>query len=273
MGQGGVFEEAVEQYLKPYAGNFNYENMLDGHLDLSRFRRWVDQASQYRKVVGSTVLSSGCGSAGDLYAFMEAGARNAHGIEIDQDLAGLARKRFHGSPYDNAVEISVYDGLILPYDSNAFDIVFSMHVIEHTQDPALYLSELFRVLRPGGIVFLDVPNRYYKVEQHTLLPYLHYPPTVPRNLLIRTMLSPLFSRCLSDQTKYKLATYIDIHFPSPAQLMAIYASRRTEEGLQLRDVFYHSYLTEQLQYRPWHDGYLFGLGRRYTTFRLIVSKT
>ena len=179
-GTDTLFRGAVEEYLKAYAGYFNYENMLHGHLDASRFYGWVEQASHYRKIAGSIVLSSGCGSGGDLLAFMEAGALKSCGIEVDGNLAALARKRFEGTDFQDTVEVQVYDGSVLPYEEGFFDIVFSMHVIEHTKDPALYLVELFRVLRPGGIIFLDLPNRYYRMEQHILIPYIHFLPTSRR---------------------------------------------------------------------------------------------
>lgn len=127
-----AFRNAVIQFLKPFEGNFNYETMLNGHLDISRFYSWVNEVSQYKEVTGSVVLSSGCGSAGDLFVFMEAGASKAYGIEVSEGLADLARKRLLGTRFENFVQIAVYHGSVLPYDNVFFDIIFSMHVIEHT---------------------------------------------------------------------------------------------------------------------------------------------
>jgi SAM-dependent methyltransferase len=47
------------------------------------------------------------------------------------------------------------DGHALPFKDASFDVVFSMAVLEHVQNPFLALSEVFRVLKPGG-AFLGV---------------------------------------------------------------------------------------------------------------------
>jgi SAM-dependent methyltransferase len=45
----------------------------------------------------------------------------------------------------------------LPIDSNSFDCVFCTGTLEHIRDPAKGLSELTRILKPGGIIYIDVP--------------------------------------------------------------------------------------------------------------------
>lgn len=46
----------------------------------------------------------------------------------------------------------------LPFDSNSIDIVVSLAVIEHLNNPGLFISEIFRCLKPNGIVYLSTPN-------------------------------------------------------------------------------------------------------------------
>lgn len=46
------------------------------------------------------------------------------------------------------------DGSV-PVDDESFDAVLSTQVLEHVQDPRLYLAECFRVLRPGGRLLLS----------------------------------------------------------------------------------------------------------------------
>ncbi len=267
------FLRAVYAYLKPYEQFFHYQVLLNGHLDVSRFKPWVEQVNQYRVVSGSTVLSSGCGSAGDLLAFMQQGAARAHGIEVDYGLARLARLRFNNADFDRSVNIEIYDGLKLPYASGSFDIVFSMHVIEHTQDPAQYLIELCRVLRSGGVIFLDVPNRYYKFEQHTMLPYIHWPSTRVRNIILKVLLSKPVSSRLSSERAYQLATYFDYHIPSAAHLLKVYYSARSNYGLQLAAAYFHSYDGQRVSYRSYPGKYFYKPICTKTTFRLVICKT
>jgi ubiquinone/menaquinone biosynthesis C-methylase UbiE len=51
----------------------------------------------------------------------------------------------------------------LPFESNSFDMVYSSHVFEHIPDRNKALSEIHRVLKPGGIHFCVVPTTGEKV--------------------------------------------------------------------------------------------------------------
>lgn len=46
----------------------------------------------------------------------------------------------------------------LPFDNNTYDVVFCNHVLEHIADDAKAMSELFRVLKPGGWGIFQVPQ-------------------------------------------------------------------------------------------------------------------
>jgi SAM-dependent methyltransferase len=70
-------------------------------------------------------------------------------------------------------------GAALPFGDASFDVVLSNHVIEHVGGEAeqvAHLAEARRVLRPGGILYLAVPNRWSLVEPHYRLPLLSWLP-------------------------------------------------------------------------------------------------
>ncbi len=46
----------------------------------------------------------------------------------------------------------------LPFEDNTFDLVYSLEVIEHVKEYELMVSEVERVLKPGGIIFIQTPN-------------------------------------------------------------------------------------------------------------------
>lgn len=48
----------------------------------------------------------------------------------------------------------------LPFLDNSYDVIFCNHVLEHVEDDTKALSELFRVMKPGGWGILQVPIRY-----------------------------------------------------------------------------------------------------------------
>ncbi len=67
----------------------------------------------------------------------------------------------------------------LPFPDGHFDIVVSNHVIEHVGGPEAqrhHLRETRRVLRPGGVAYLAVPNRWMVMEPHYRLAFLSWLP-------------------------------------------------------------------------------------------------
>jgi SAM-dependent methyltransferase len=50
------------------------------------------------------------------------------------------------------------DSLALPFANDRFDAALSTQVIEHVPEPALLLAEIWRVLRPGGTLFITAPH-------------------------------------------------------------------------------------------------------------------
>lgn len=52
------------------------------------------------------------------------------------------------------------------FADNSFDSVVSFQVIEHIQDDQLFLREIHRILRPGGIALITTPNRPYSLSRN-----------------------------------------------------------------------------------------------------------
>jgi SAM-dependent methyltransferase len=81
----------------------------------------------------------------------------------------------------------VEPGNPLPFSTNQFDIVFSNAVLEHTgrrSSQAAFLKEMCRV---GRHFFVTTPNRWFPIEHHTGLPFLHFlPSNAYRAILART---------------------------------------------------------------------------------------
>jgi len=50
-----------------------------------------------------------------------------------------------------------WDGKRLPFETNSFDTIISTEVLEHCPEPEVFLYEVFRVLKKGGVFFFTVP--------------------------------------------------------------------------------------------------------------------
>jgi predicted SAM-dependent methyltransferase len=46
----------------------------------------------------------------------------------------------------------------LPFEENSYDVVFCNHVLEHIEDDFKAMSELYRVLKPGGLGIFQIPQ-------------------------------------------------------------------------------------------------------------------
>ena len=52
----------------------------------------------------------------------------------------------------------------LPFKEDVFDVVVSVHVIEHIKEERDFVSEIHRVLSPGGLFFVHTPNRVLRLK-------------------------------------------------------------------------------------------------------------
>ena len=59
-----------------------------------------------------------------------------------------------------------------PIENDSFDEIYAKHVIEHLNDPASFMCEIVRILKPGGTVFIETPHFSsrvaYSEPQHKL---------------------------------------------------------------------------------------------------------
>ena len=92
----------------------------------------------------------GCGD-GNFLAFLAANGWKVHGSEYDAETAALVRRRHGIEPFVGDVAREVPPGA-------PFDAVAAYHVLEHVYQPAEWLAAVRRMLGPGGIVHLQVPN-------------------------------------------------------------------------------------------------------------------
>lgn len=82
------------------------------------------------------------------------------------------------SVHDENVNFLVSDGCLLPFKSRAFALVCAFSVIEHIREDCLraFYKEVSNVLENNGILLVQLPNRYFPIEQHSFLPLVGYLP-------------------------------------------------------------------------------------------------
>jgi SAM-dependent methyltransferase len=82
-------------------------------------------------------------------------ARNLSALSVEYVPADLDPGASHLA---RGIAVQVADITRQPWPDNHFDIAIVSHVLEHIDDDAAALRELYRVLRPGGMAVIQVPN-------------------------------------------------------------------------------------------------------------------
>lgn len=168
--------QAIEQctadhhYFPPsFAKRFTIGEYATGHnaevwrrymrSDIQRGREIARTLRQLKPLRGQRVLDVGCGYGGMMIAMAEQGA-NVTGVEIDAERARLGRSRLEevGIPCDYR-EADICDPAIRE-NLGLFDVITCQDVLEHVMDPTAMVQTICSMLRPGGLVFVQVPNKW-----------------------------------------------------------------------------------------------------------------
>lgn len=100
------------------------------------------------------ILDVGCGIGGStLYLAQKYNAR-ATGITLSPIQATRATERAKNANLDQEVAFQVENALKMPFESDSFDLVWSLESGEHMPDKKQFLQECYRVLQPGGTFIL-----------------------------------------------------------------------------------------------------------------------
>ncbi len=70
-------------------------------------------------------------------------------------------------------------------DRECYDLIVLDNVLEHLDDQPRALARMERALKPGGLLFIIVPNRLWPIEVHYRLPFLSYLPLAWANRYLR----------------------------------------------------------------------------------------
>lgn len=161
------------------------------HLD-SILPDWIGKQAgmvAYRDSIPFTengrLLDIGCGGGKFLLSMQQLGWQ-AEGVEFNKSAVETCRqsglKVFHG-------EISGAS-----YLDNSFDVVTARHVIEHIAEPSSFLAEIYRILKPSGIMVLKTPNSHALGRKWFGTNW--FPNDVPRHLILY---SPVNLRLLAEK--------------------------------------------------------------------------
>ena len=127
--------------------------------EIQRGREIVRMIRQVIPLRGKRVLDVGSGYGGMLISMAEQGAAIT-GIEIDPERARMGKQRLN----ELGLEVPYLEGDIcepgIETKLGGFDVVVCQDVLEHVLDPTSVIHALCTMLKPGGVIYIQIPNKY-----------------------------------------------------------------------------------------------------------------
>ncbi len=112
--------------------------------------------------VGDIVLDIGCGEGRHSISLHVDKKVNAVGMDLSMEDMKIAKKRIKDFSIPDSNKTSCVFGLgdinYLPFKDNVYDAVICSEVLEHLESLEKAVSEIVRVLKPGGILAVSVPR-------------------------------------------------------------------------------------------------------------------
>lgn len=94
------------------------------------------------------------------------------GVDTDRTAISLAKKRFKRKN----LQFKVYDGTLLSFPKNTFDIVIFRRVYSYVPNIERMMLSMYSALKPGGIVYFEGHNKTALLEPDYRIPFLHLLP-------------------------------------------------------------------------------------------------
>lgn len=131
------------------ADTYSLLNRFIGRLLFPFTTRWAVTNKYITPVTNGRVLDTGCGNGHMLTEYKRLGWET-FGNEVGASSAQLARQAGH--------QIFVGELVDAIYEDNFFDAITLWDALEHIHNPYETLQEIYRITKPGGKIYISVPN-------------------------------------------------------------------------------------------------------------------
>ncbi|TMK39928.1 MAG: class I SAM-dependent methyltransferase [Actinobacteria bacterium] len=155
----GMLEHDAEDLARYYAQEYrqrhgprvgqpaDYEEIFSAYVNYQGRR--VERIARHLSVT-ARLLEVGC-SAGQLLYNLKPLAGEVIGLDYDPGAAAFAAEKCSCVTYAGEVSDA-------PLDDGSFDVICAVQVLEHVPDPLSFIATLRPLLKPTGVVYIEVPN-------------------------------------------------------------------------------------------------------------------
>jgi ubiquinone/menaquinone biosynthesis C-methylase UbiE len=163
---GADLKRDVQQYWNAQSCDTQVarsEKFTRAYFDEIEAFRYYDQPfihsfAQFTRYHGKRVLEVGFGAGTDFIQWVRAGA-TVSGIDLTDEALANVRHRIAQYALPQPEHLATGDAENLPFADGSFDLGYSFGVLHHSPNTEKALSELVRVIRPGGELKIMLYNR------------------------------------------------------------------------------------------------------------------
>ncbi|GED34431.1 class I SAM-dependent methyltransferase [Brevibacillus centrosporus] len=176
IGMNRLFPLPVHPFNLANNGEMSYTEwqFQKGDQTIQFFLPFHSQEQMFRD---KTVLDIGCGGGGKTCYYATYGPKKMIGIDIVPHYAEEGNAFAKEKGLADVVSFMTGDAARMIFEDNTFDTIIMNDAMEHVGEPEKTLEECFRVLKPGGHLYINFPPYYHPYGAHLSdaigIPWVH----------------------------------------------------------------------------------------------------
>lgn len=175
---------ALNKHFKLPVHPFNLQNEGRQSYAMWQYERGGDTIAFYRERYSAdemfrdkTVLDVGCGAGGKTMYYASLGVKRVVGMDILEKYRAESEALARELGFEGVFEFVCGDAAHTDFPDNTFDTVIMNDAMEHVERPELVLSEVRRILRRGGRLYVNFPPINHPFGAHLSdligIPWVH----------------------------------------------------------------------------------------------------
>ena len=184
-------KQSIHQYYNEVAERYSYDfyEKKQSYPTLQyRHRHILELVDDESFLNQKKALDIGCGP-GEMVIDLASRSFETWGIDISEEMIRIARKNIANhtnQALKDKIHLETGDIEKLKFYDKTFDLIVAAGVIEYLHNDELWIAELYRLLKPGGILILNITNKYS----------------------INQLTARIFTRLKNNNTVFKIMQYV-----------------------------------------------------------------
>jgi len=138
---------------------------------------YLDAVNKDEMFKDKVVLDIGCGAAGKTLSYATSGVKHIYGVDVVDYYEKEAMELANQKGLTDIFTFLCADASKLSFNDNFFDTIIMNDAMEHVDKPLEVLKECYRILKPGGRLFVNFPPYYHPFGAHLSdvigIPWVH----------------------------------------------------------------------------------------------------